>query len=344
MTTRLAAKPAQPRGPATCADNPPLGRNLHHPAGRATLCRFSADARVAPRRSAVRRRRRAQLLTLGMSSSAIDRWLATRGGSTVIHAGVYLARPSRPGAARARAWLPFLPPATTPSSASDRSACSWASSRRYDERRSTSRPADTAAGPGASSVHTSRPPRAPRHSPVATTCRSPRPPAPSSTSPRSPTPRSSSAPSRHAFARRRVTERQLRAVIARHARSPGRRRLAALLDYRGDTGFTRSDGRGPPCARLLRRAPTCLSRSSNAKVARLRGRLLLGEASGGRRGRLRGSTTRAADRSRHATGRKWADLQAQGYEVVPVTWRQLSTSPTATIARIAAAVALASTR
>jgi very-short-patch-repair endonuclease len=44
----------------------------------------------------------------------------------------------------------------------------------------------------------------------------------------------------------------------------------------------------------------------------------------------------------HRDRRKRAELQARGYTVMAVTWRQLTNEPEATLARIAAALALAS--
>jgi very-short-patch-repair endonuclease len=143
-----------------------------------------------------------------------------------------------------------------------------------------------------------------------------------------------------AFAQKRVTERQLRAVIAR---SPGRRGgavLAGLLDYRGDDGYTRS--RAEDAMRRLTRRARLPAPKANEKVAGYEvdfywpdHRVIVEVDSWAHH-----SSRTAFERDR----RKRADLEAAGYPVIPITWRQMTEEPEATAARISAALALASTR
>ena len=141
-----------------------------------------------------------------------------------------------------------------------------------------------------------------------------------------------------AFALRRVTERQLRDVVKRHPGRRGAKNLTALLDYRGDTGFSRSAAEDR-LRHLLRiaRLPQPLT---NQKVHGHEvdfywpEHRLIVEVD---------SWTHHADRHSFENDRaKRADLQARGYVVLPVTARQLMEEPEATIARIAAPLALAS--
>jgi very-short-patch-repair endonuclease len=141
-----------------------------------------------------------------------------------------------------------------------------------------------------------------------------------------------------AFAAKRVTERQLRDVTRRHPGRRGARNLTALLDYRGDTGFTRS--KAEDRMRRLARTAHLPQPLTNAKVEGHevdfywpKQRLIVEVDSWKHH-----SDRRAFERDRA----KRADLQARGYVVLPVTWRQLTEQPEATIARIAAALALAS--
>jgi very-short-patch-repair endonuclease len=143
-----------------------------------------------------------------------------------------------------------------------------------------------------------------------------------------------------AFAKRRVTERQLRAVIERLAGRKGGRRLAAFLDYRADTGFTRSWAEDALRSALR---PTHLPQpKSNVRVGRYEVDLLFEEA----------KVIVEVDSWAHHKGfdsfrrdrRKWDDLQGMGYRVVPITAYELRHAPQAAIARIAAAVALASAK
>lgn len=141
-----------------------------------------------------------------------------------------------------------------------------------------------------------------------------------------------------AFADTRVTERGLRDVIERHPGRRGARTLTALCDYRGDTGFTRSKAEDA-MRHLIRRA--CLPQPrTNARLHGYEvdfywpGHRLVVEVDSWKHH----SDRRAFERDR----RKHADLQAKGCDVMPVTWRQLTQEPEATIARIAAALALAS--
>jgi very-short-patch-repair endonuclease len=141
-----------------------------------------------------------------------------------------------------------------------------------------------------------------------------------------------------AFALKRVTERQLRDVIRRYPGRRGAKVLAALLDYRGDTGFTRSAAED-----ILRRLLKAAHLPQPAVNARLHGyevdfywpeHKLIVEVD---------SWQHHADRRSFEHDRaKRADLQARGYTVLPITARQLTHEPEATIARIAAAIALAS--
>jgi very-short-patch-repair endonuclease len=143
-----------------------------------------------------------------------------------------------------------------------------------------------------------------------------------------------------AFAKRRVNERQLRAVVARTPGRRGGRRLTALLDYRGDSGFTRSWAEDR-LRRILR--PTDLPQpKSNDRVAGYEvdfhfvGHGVIVEVDSWRY--HSGQADFARDR------RKWAHLRASGYEVVGVTAHELEHQPEAAIARIATALALASQR
>ena len=141
-----------------------------------------------------------------------------------------------------------------------------------------------------------------------------------------------------AFAARRVTERQIRDAIARHPGRRGGRRLAGLLDYRGDSGFTRSVAE-EMLRRLLRRArlppPVSNQRVHGYEVDFYwAAHRLVVEVDSWKYH----SDRRAFERDRA----KHADLQARGLTVVVVTARQLEQEPEATAVRIAAALALAS--
>jgi very-short-patch-repair endonuclease len=141
-----------------------------------------------------------------------------------------------------------------------------------------------------------------------------------------------------AFALKRVTERQLRDVIRRHPGRRGAKTLTALLDYRGDTGFTRSTAED--ILRALARKARLPQPLTNQKLHGhevdfyWRDLRLVVEVD---------SWQHHADRHAFERDRaKRADLQARGYTVLPITARQLKHEPEATIARIAAAIALAS--
>jgi very-short-patch-repair endonuclease len=141
-----------------------------------------------------------------------------------------------------------------------------------------------------------------------------------------------------AFALKRVSERQLRDVIARHPGRCGAKTLVALLDYRGDAGFTRS--KAEEILRRLIRIARLPQPAVNAKLHGYevdffwRGERLIVEVD---------SWKHHSDRRSFENDRaKRADLQARGYTVLPITARQLADEPEATIARIAAALALAS--
>ena len=141
-----------------------------------------------------------------------------------------------------------------------------------------------------------------------------------------------------AFAQRRTSERQLRALIRR---SPGRRGaavLGALLDFRAGDGFSRSAAED--LMRRLARIAHLPQPSVNATILGYEVDFSWAQQ----------KFIVEVDSWTHHSGRdqfeydrrKAADLQAAGYTVMRVTWRQLSQEPEATVARIAAALALAS--
>jgi predicted transcriptional regulator of viral defense system len=142
-----------------------------------------------------------------------------------------------------------------------------------------------------------------------------------------------------ALARRRVTERQLREIIKRLPGRKGGRRLAAFLDYRG-AGFTRSHAEDR--LRALLKGTGLPEATFNDRVAgyevdaHFRTVKVVVEVDSLRWHHGQAALTR--DR------RKWADLDARGYKVVPVTAWELDHEPHVAIARIATAVALASAK
>jgi very-short-patch-repair endonuclease len=143
-----------------------------------------------------------------------------------------------------------------------------------------------------------------------------------------------------AFAQKRVTERQLRALVARTPGRKGAGIVRALLDYRGSDGFTRS--RAEDLMRRLVKRARLPQPKANARVNGYEvdffwpdHRVIVEVDSWAHHaGRL------SFDRDR----RKHADLEAAGYAVIPITWRQLTEEPEATAATIGAALALASRR
>jgi very-short-patch-repair endonuclease len=143
-----------------------------------------------------------------------------------------------------------------------------------------------------------------------------------------------------AFTKRRVTERQLRAAIKRLPGRKGGGRLAAYLDFRADSGYTRSHAED--IARKLLRSGDLPPFHANDIVEgrevdfHFRGCGVIVEIESWKHhsGRLSFENDRA----------KWAALEARGYTVLPVTWRQITVGRDATLTRIAAAVALASKR
>ena len=143
-----------------------------------------------------------------------------------------------------------------------------------------------------------------------------------------------------AFAKGKVSERQLRALIARTPGRRGGRVLTALLDYRGDDGYTLSLAEDH--MRRLQRVARLPRFLVNAKVGPFRVDFLFPDA----------KVIVEVDSWAHHSGRRsfeddrrrWDDLQARGYRVVPITWTMLKHEPEATVARIAAALALASHR
>ena len=141
-----------------------------------------------------------------------------------------------------------------------------------------------------------------------------------------------------AFAQKRVSERQLRDVIAR---SPGRRGgklLTALLDYRGDDGYTLSHAED--AMRTLQRSARLPRFKTNVKIGRYRADFLFPDSKV--IVEVDSWAHHGSRRSFEDDRRRWDDLQQMGYRVVPVTWHMLKHEPEATIARIAAAIALAS--
>lgn len=143
-----------------------------------------------------------------------------------------------------------------------------------------------------------------------------------------------------AFTKRRVTERQLRGVIKRNPGRRGGRRLAALLDYRGGSGFTRSWAEDRLRALLK---PTDLPEPTfNDRVHGYEVDVHFVEA----------DVIVEVDSWAHHSGqaafardrRKWAHLEAKGKKVVGVTAWELQREPHVAIARISTAVALASKR
>jgi very-short-patch-repair endonuclease len=143
-----------------------------------------------------------------------------------------------------------------------------------------------------------------------------------------------------AFAQRRVTEKQLRDLIARSPGRHGAAVLGALLDYRGDDGFTRS--RAEDVMRQLTRRARLPQPRANARVGGYEVDFLWPEE------RVIVEVDSWAHHSSRASfeqdRRKRADLQAADYTVLPVTWRQMTGQPEAMAARIAAALALAARR
>ena len=140
-----------------------------------------------------------------------------------------------------------------------------------------------------------------------------------------------------AFATRRVTEPQLRAIIARLPGHRGRRRLQAFLDSRG-SGFTRSWAEDR-LRRLAKAADlpafTCNDRVEGYEVdVHFAEEGVIVEVDSWRW--HSGQPDFARDR------RKWARLRVKGYEVVGATAWALEHEPEAVVARIATALALAS--
>jgi very-short-patch-repair endonuclease len=143
-----------------------------------------------------------------------------------------------------------------------------------------------------------------------------------------------------AFAQGRVSERQLRAILARSPGRHGRAQLAALLDYRGDDGYTLS--LAEDLMRRLQRAARLPRFKANAKVGPYRvdflfpnERVIV---------EVDSWAHHSSRKSFESDRRRWDDLQAMGYRVVAITWTMLRHEPQATVARIAAALALASQR
>jgi very-short-patch-repair endonuclease len=143
-----------------------------------------------------------------------------------------------------------------------------------------------------------------------------------------------------AFAQKRVTEAMLRGVIARTPGRRGGRLLSALLDYRGDDGYTLSLAEDH--LRRLQRSARLPPFKANVRVGPYLVDFFFPDS-----GVIVEVDSWAHHSDRHTferDRRKRQDLQARGYTVIPVTWHQLTKEPEATIARIAAAIALASQR
>lgn len=140
--------------------------------------------------------------------------------------------------------------------------------------------------------------------------------------------------------RRLVTPRELAALMDRSRGRRGIKRLREVLALEGGPAFTRNDAEHLLLDRI---------RADLLPVPRVNARLFVGEVDFlWAEERLvveldgfQGHGTRSAferDRLRDA------ELQARGYRVIRVTWRQLSGDPDAVVARIASALALEAAR
>ena len=280
---------------------------------------------------------RRQLLRLGMSSSAIARWVRA-GRLHVIHPGVYLlGHPLPPPLALEQAAL---------LAAGDDSVLSHFTSARLDGfiEEEDGAPVHVTTSrfrgrPKGIVVHTSR-----RLDPCDIRWRDG---LPTTTPARTLLDLAEVADARTleravetAFAKRRVTDRQLRAIIARLPGRKGGRRLAAFLEYRGASGFTRSH----PEDRLrgLLKGTDLPEATFNAIVEGREVDVYFAKV----------GVAVEVDSWRHHSGqagftrdrRKWAYLEARGHRVIGVTAWELDHEPHVAIARIATAVALASAR
>jgi very-short-patch-repair endonuclease len=140
--------------------------------------------------------------------------------------------------------------------------------------------------------------------------------------------------------RRLVDRRSIADQVLRNARRPGTPVLRGLLELDGDPAFTRSEAERRML--VLIRTAHLPSPLVNARLGRyevdflwLEGRLVV-EVDG----YAYHATRSAFERDRA----KDAALQAAGYAVLRVTWRQLVQSPEAVIARLAATLATRSVR
>lgn len=135
--------------------------------------------------------------------------------------------------------------------------------------------------------------------------------------------------------RRLATLREVRDLLARHPRRPGSARLAALADAARSTTMTRSQAEERMLA-LVRRGGLP-EPEVNAKLGRYevdflwRDERVVVEVDGYA---FHGSRA-AFERDRHRD----AALQAAGYAVIRVTWRQLVHEPEAVLVRIATVLA-----
>jgi very-short-patch-repair endonuclease/predicted transcriptional regulator of viral defense system len=278
-----------------------------------------------------------QLLRLGMSRSAIKRWLK-QGRLHRIHRGVYLVGHAVPA--------PLAPEQAALFAAGDDSVLSHFTAARIEGlleqgegvliHVTTSR---FRGRPKGVVVHTSR-----RLEPRDVTWRHN---LPVTTVERTLIDLAEAADSRTferavetAFAKRRVNERQLRAAIKRLPGRKGGARLAAYLDFRNDQGYTRSDAED--VARKLLRSGDLPPAYANDVVEgyevdfHFRGYRVIVEID---------SWKHHSDRLAFENDRaKWAALESKAYTVLPVTWRQITIGRDATLVRIGGAVALASKR
>ena len=143
---------------------------------------------------------------------------------------------------------------------------------------------------------------------------------------------------------RAVAEAQVKGLVREHhlhdviARSPGRHGLANLLAVLADgPRFTRAESERM-LLRLLREAGLPIPRT-NVRVLRFEADFLWPEQK--LIVEVDGFGPHGHRRAFEDDRRRWQNLAAAGYRVVPVTWRQLNDEPIAVAARIAAALATA---
>ena len=142
----------------------------------------------------------------------------------------------------------------------------------------------------------------------------------------------------NALAQKRTSVPQLRALIRRSRGRRGAAILKALLDFRADDGYTRS--RAEDLMRRLIRRARLPQPAVNARILGYEVDFMWAEQ----------KVIVEVDSFAHHSGRdqfeydrgKAADLEAHDYRVIRVTWRQLTNEPEATAVRIGRALALAS--